>query len=207
MSSVPDGGAVMRLGRSTWKFALGAGAVAICSYFTLPGVIGKDIGYVVIGMSSVIAIVVGVRLNRPAQPAPWLLLAAADLCFVLGDAVISSYDVLGRELPFPSVGDALYLAGYPLLVAGVLWLGRAAGRPGSREDRADAAIVSLGAVALSWHLLMGSYAHDGSLGAFGRLVTMAYPMMDIGVLFIVVNSLVFGGVRRPADKLVAVAVA
>src|SRR5664279_2600451 len=59
---------------------------------------------------------------------------------------------------------------------------------------------------LSWHLLMGSYAHDGSLSAFGRLVTMAYPMMDIGVLFIVVNSLVFGGVRRPADKLVAVAV-
>jgi diguanylate cyclase len=49
-------------------------------------------------------------------------------------------------------------------------------------------------------------AHDGSLSAFGRLVTMAYPMMDIGVLFIVVNSLVFGGVRRPADKLVAVAV-
>ena len=34
----------MTFGRSTWKFALAAGVAAICTYFTLPGVIGKDIG-------------------------------------------------------------------------------------------------------------------------------------------------------------------
>ena len=163
----------------------------------------KDVGYQVIGLASVVAIVVGVRRNRPAQPVPWLLLAAANLCFALGDAVAMTYDFLGREAPFPSVGDALYLSGYPFLVAGVLGIVRAAGHSGSRENRADAAIVSVGALALSWHLLMGSYAHDRTLSGFGRLVTFAYPVMDIGVLFIVVNSLAFSRVRRSAEKLIA----
>lgn len=193
-------------GQSAWKFALVAGAIAVGGYFALPGVAGKDLGYLGIGSASLAAIVAGVRRNRPAVRAPWALLAMANLCFVLGDSVISGYDVLGRELPFPSVADAVYLSGYPFLVAGVLRLGRAAGRPGSRENRADAAIVSIGAVALWWHLLMGPYAHDNSLHVLGRLVTMAYPVMDIGVLFIVVNSLVFRGMRRPADKLIALAV-
>jgi hypothetical protein len=36
---------------------------------------------------------------------------------------------------------------------------------------------------------------------------LGYPIMDLGVLFIVVNSLVFGNVRRTADKLIAAAMA
>jgi diguanylate cyclase (GGDEF)-like protein len=196
----------MAFGQSTWKFALVSGAIAICGYFALPGAEAKDVGYLVFGSASIAAILVGVRKNRPADPQPWYLLALATVCFVVGDAVMSGYDYVGRELPFPSAADALYLSGYPFMVAGVLRLSRAAGRPGSRENRADAAIISVGALALSWHLLMGSYAHDESLRVVGKLVMLAYPIMDLGVLFIVVNSLIFGGVRRPVDKLIASAI-
>lgn len=28
---------------------------------------------------------------------------------------------------------------------------------------------------------MGSYVHDASLSGFGKFVTMAYPVMDLGV--------------------------
>ena len=193
----------MAFGQPMWKVALAAGAIAVGGFFALPGVEAKDIGYQVIGIASVVAIVVGIRRNRPVETAPWYLLAAASVCFILGDAVLATYDFLGEEVPLPSVGDALYLSGYPFLVVGVVRLARAAGRPGSRENRADGAIVSLGALALFWHTLMGSYAHDQSLTFFGRLVTMAYPIMDLGVLFIVVNSIVFGGMRRPTDKILA----
>ncbi len=193
----------MTLGQPSWKPAMAAGIAAVGGYFALPGVLPKDVAYQIIGLGSTIAIVVGVRLNRPTRPRPWLLLAAANLFFVFGDAVALIYDFLGREAPFPSWGDALYLSGYPFLVASVLGIVHAAGRSGSRENRADAAIVSVGGLALTWHLLMGSYAHDRSLSAFGRIVTMAYPVMDLGVLFILINSLVFGRARRTSEKLIA----
>ena len=197
----------MMPGQPAWTRALLGGTLAVGVYFTLPGVLPKDVAYQLIGLGSVAAMLVGVRRGRPAARASWLLLAAANLCFVLGDAVLMTYDLLGKEAPFPSVSDVVYLCGYPFLVAGVLRLGRAAGYSGSRENRADAAIVSVGALALFWHLLMGSYAHDATLGGLGKVVTMAYPVMDLGVLFLVVNSLLFAGVRRTCDKLIAAAIA
>ncbi len=76
---------------------------------------------------------------------------------------------------------------------------------GARESRTDAAMVSVAALALSWQFLMGSYAHDASLSQFAKLVTMAYPVLDLGLLFIVVSALMNRAARRPADTLVAIA--
>jgi diguanylate cyclase len=109
-------------------------------------------------------------------------------------------------VPFPSVADALYLAGYPFLFAGVWRVSRLRRVPGSRESMADAAMVSVGALALSWQLLMGSYAHDTTMTQFGKLVTMSYPLMDLAVLFIVISAMMTAAARRPTDKLITAAV-
>jgi hypothetical protein len=53
---------------------------------------------------------------------------------------------------------------------------------------------------------MGSYAHDTNLSAFGKFVTMAYPVMDLGVLFIIVCSVTTGSTRRTSDTLLSIAV-
>ena len=126
---------------------------------------------------------------------------------MLGDGVLDVYDlVLHRDAPFPSIADALYLLGYPFLFAGVFRISRARGARDSREARADAAIVCIGALALSWQFLMHSYAHDSTVDWFGKLVTMAYPMMDLGVVFIVVSALLYGVARRSTDKLIIAAI-
>ncbi len=39
---------------------------------------------------------------------------------------------------------------------------------------------------------MNSYVHDPSLTIFGKLVVLAYPIMDIALVFIVFRSLLFG---------------
>ncbi len=71
--------------------------------------------------------------------------------FVAADGVLDFYDIVLRAVaPFPSVADALYLAGYPFLFAGVFWVRRLRGTAGSREAKADAAMVCIGALALSW---------------------------------------------------------
>jgi hypothetical protein len=187
---------------AAWKWVAATGAIAISGYFALPGPAGKDLAYSGIGIAAVVCVVVAVRIHRPADPRGWHLLAAGNLCFVLGDGVYDIYQfVLHRPVPFPSVADALYLAGDPFIFGGVMRLTRMHGRTGARESYADAAIVAIGALALSWHFLVGSYANDTTLHLFAKLVTVAYPMMDIAVLFIVVRGLLFGGSRSPAHKL------
>ena len=189
-----------------WKGVLVAGLCVAVAYFTLPGNAAKDLTYSVVGISSTICVWLGVRLHRPAERLGWYLLGAANASFVFGDGVLDGYDLLAhRSPPFPSVADALYLLGYPFLFAGVFRIGRSRGARDSREARADAAIVCIGALALSWQFLMHSYAHDSTVDWFGKLVTMAYPMMDLGVVFIVVSALLYGVARRSTDKLIIAA--
>jgi diguanylate cyclase (GGDEF)-like protein len=93
-----------------------------------------------------------------------------------------------------------------LLFVGVGKVTRLRSAPGARESGADAAIVAVAVFALSWQLLLSSYAHDASLGEMARIVTLAFPVLDIGVLFIVVNAMMVRAARRPADTLLACAV-
>jgi len=177
-------------------------------YFVLPGPTGQDVLYALLGSLSVVCVLIGVRLHRPVERLGWYLVAAAGLCFTLGDDIWSYYNVvLHAGVPFPSVADALYLLGYPFLFAGVLRLTRSPDQAVRREDNADAAVVSLGALAISWNFLMSSYVHHSALGTFGMLVNLAYPMMDIALVFILFRTLVFGTSRRPFQRYMAVAVA
>lgn len=190
--------------RTAWKAVLAIGVVVIGAYFTLPGVAAHDIAYSAVGLASVGCMLAGVRLHRPGARWAWLAVAAGNLCFVLGDGVWDVYAlVLHRSVPLPSVADALYLGGYPFVFAGVLALTRIPGRAGLRERRADAAIVSLGVMAISWHFLMGSYAGDPTLGTLGKAVTLAYPIMDVGLVYVIMQGLVSMPVRRTAHRLLA----
>jgi diguanylate cyclase (GGDEF)-like protein len=193
-----------RHGYAAWQWVLVIGIIAIGAYFALPGAAAKDAAYSAIGIASVGGVLLAVRIRDQAGRRSWDLIAAGNLCFVLGDGVYDVYQfVLHRAVPFPSLADALYLAGYPFIFWGVLRLTSVAGRPGARESYADAGIVSIGALALSWHFLVGADAHASTAHMFAKLVTVAYPMMDIAVLFIVVRGLLFGDCRTTGHKLLA----
>ncbi len=181
--------------QTAWKWAATGGLAATAGYFMLPNSSSQNIAYVVFGLASVAAIAWALRIHRPPDRLGWCLLMAGNLCSVIGDGIenIGYNLLLHRPIPFPSIADAFYLAAYPFLFAGIARLCRSPSQRGGRENYADAAIVSIGALALSWHFLMGSYFHDGAMSAFGKLVIMAYPIMDLGILFIVTRSLLFGG--------------
>lgn len=189
---------------ASWKWVLTIGLLAVGGYFALPGTAAKDLGYSAIGVASVVCVLMAVHIHRPHDRRCWQFIAAGNLCFVLGDAVYDIYQfVLHQPVPFPSVADALYLAGYPFIFVGVTRLTQVQGHPAAREDYADAAIISIGALAMSWHFLMGSYANNSTMDTFGKLVTLAYPVMDIAILFVVVRGLMFRIARRPVHRLLA----
>ena len=187
-----------------------AGLVSIAAYYGLPVPVGTDVLYGAIGLCATVAIVGGMRIHQVADRSGWYLIAGATACFFGGDVVLNVYDlVVHTAPPYPSFADALYLAGYPLLFAGVLRISRPPGRHWA--GWIDATTVSVGALGLLWHFLMGPtlttpVGADDSSGMLGKLVTMVYPVMDLGVLWVVAGAVLWGVARRGADRLLVVAV-
>ncbi len=96
-----------------------------------------------------------------------LCVALGFLLFWLGDLYTYSYPLLlDRDVPFPSIGDAAYLAVYPALIAGLVILQRRRTRRGDRGSAIDAAILTVGlgapVVGLADRAVRPrSLAHDG----------------------------------------------
>jgi PAS domain S-box-containing protein len=162
-----------------------------------------------IGFSAVIAIVAGVRAHKPAARLAWYLIAAGQAFFVAGDVLSYNYVALfGKALPFPSVADAVYLAGvYPCTAAGLLLLIRRRNPGRDWASLMDAMIVTIGLALLSWVFLISPYTHDTTLHLGVKLVSIAYPLGDILLLGVAVRMAVGGGRRGPAFYLMVSAIA
>ena len=152
-----------------------------------------------IGLSAVVAILVGAMRYPRGRRLPWYLFALAQALFVLGDVLAYNYQrFFETALPFPSVADAFYLGFYVPLIAGLLLLIR------ERRDRGsliDAMTITVAAAALSWTYLMAPYAHDDALGLPTKLVSIGYPLMDVLVLGVLVRLTVGSGRRATGFAL------
>jgi PAS domain S-box-containing protein len=167
-----------------------AGLLVTAVYLLLPDW-GRSIAYDSVGLSAAVASFAGVYVWRPAAARTWVLLGFGALLFVAGDVVFDVYDfVLDRPTPFPSIADGFYLAGYPLLAAGLLALIRRA-RISDRGALIDAAIAATGAALLVFLLLVDG-APLGSL--LGAATSAAYPAWDV-LLLALLAQMFFAGVR------------
>jgi signal transduction histidine kinase len=199
--AVPALAARVRSAPATWAF-LGAGLLAIGIYFLLPPDV-QSVFYVVIGFSSVLAIYVGTVRNLPrGERLAWHLFAVGLLCQVAGDAIFAVYEVsLNREPPSPSIADAFYLAGYPLLALGVLLVLRRLGGQTSRAAILDTLVIFSGVALVQWVFFIDPYNHMHFGSEFTRLVRMAYPAMDILLLVAFAQLLVGPGGRTRSYRL------
>jgi len=180
---------------------LAAGALASVGYFTVPGMRGNGLVFSLIGLSAAAAIVVGTIRNRPRQLLPWLLFAAAQVSFVVGDLLYYTF-----HFDFPSVGDVFYLAVYPLLVAGLLILIRARSAGRDRGSLIDASVITVGLGLLAWVFLIEPYTEIEGLGAVERLMSIAYPLMDVMLLAVAARLTMGTGTRSPSFYLISVGI-
>jgi diguanylate cyclase (GGDEF)-like protein len=189
-----------------WRTYLASGVVAVALYLLLPleGLWSSAV-YDLVGLSSVAAILVAVHRHRPARPLIWWCFAAGQLLFVVGDVLYAVIDTVLHQSPFPSVADAFYLGGYPVLAVGLLVLirGRISGR--DRAGLIDAAIIATGLGLLSWTFLMKPVATDASLSLPERLISLAYPLADVLLLVMVTRLLTSPGARTAAYRLLGLA--
>src|SRR5438874_1692610 len=158
------------------------GLAATALYFALPwNSFAQTLVYDAIGASAAAASFLGARIHRPSLRLPWYLFGAGLLAFSLGDVLFNLYSfVWHRDPPVPSIADVFYLAGYPLLTAGLIMLVRCLRSEERRRGRLDAAMVVAAFALCQWIFLMQDRVSTGSIGE--RLVAFSYPAMDIVLL-------------------------
>jgi diguanylate cyclase (GGDEF)-like protein/PAS domain S-box-containing protein len=157
-----------------------------------------------IEVSGVAAMVAGVILNRPARRTPWVLLAVANLTGTLAEVASRIFVTVSHvPLPFPSFADVIYLAAYPLYVAGLAMFIRSRSTGRDARSMTDALVLLVGLILLSWIFLIVPDATASSLTWPQRIVSVAYPVADILVLVTLARLLTPGTARGPSTVLFA----
>ena len=182
-----------------WIWYLAVTGLLSGLYLFAPGLSGNGPLINFLGLTGVLAIVAGIRMHKPAARAAWWLFAAGQFLFFSGDLYTYSYPkLLGVDVGFPSIGDALYLLVYPVLMAGLFILVR---RRSPRPDRAaliDALILTIGIGLLSWVFLIAPNVHLENLSLLANAVSVAYPLGDVLLLAAAIRLAVDAGKRSPA---------
>ena len=143
----------------------------------------------------------------PRLRSAWRLLGLAFFSYLGGDVAWLVYELVGQK-PYPSAGDALYLAFYPLMLAGVL---RFPGAQRTRGERVrlllDLAVVAVGGSAVVIYVVLGPVALQGGSSALQKAFSIAYPVGDM-VLLVGIATLLLGrplACSRLALRVLAVA--
>ena len=185
-----------------WVAYLAVGGLLTAAYLWFPPLQGNGPLINLLGLSGSVAVAVGIYMHRPKAWLAWMLFIVGLFLFFAGDLYTYSYPKLtGAEVEFPSIGDAIYLAVYPPLVAGLLVLVRRRNPRGDRAGVIDSLIISVGIALLSWVFLVAPNIHLSGLTWLEKAVSAAYPLGDILLLAATVRLAVDNGKRAPAFYL------
>ena len=167
-----------------------AAALVVGVYAFLPDDTWLQTGwFAATGLATALAIVVAARRRRVPGSAPWLWFAAGIGLNALGSLVESVLvRILDVEDPFPGVPDFFYFALYPCLAIGLVMLirRRSPERNWAAVRGHDRDHVRPGP-ALAGCSSSTRRRRTPSLGLFGHVVSIAYPVGDIVLLAMLVR--------------------
>jgi diguanylate cyclase (GGDEF)-like protein len=190
--------------RHAWVLFAVLGSMAVVGSLAAPNALVADVFYVLLSAGVMAAVLYGVRLHRPAHRTPWLVVAAGQLCWVLADTTLYyQYDVMHVDA-YPSISDAFYLLGYPLLTGGLLLLIRARGRGRDLPGMLDSLTVTVGLAIVSWAFLTEPTIQASSDRPGAAAVSAAYPLADILLIAVLIRLLVSSGGRNRSLHLLLV---
>jgi diguanylate cyclase (GGDEF)-like protein/PAS domain S-box-containing protein len=180
-----------------WRGYLVVSVTGAGAYFALPdSPHGRAWLFVALSVLTLVAVVMGLRINRPERPLAWGMLAVGQSLNVVGIVVWYLYPTLsGSLLPFPSVADVLLLGAYGTMAVGLSLFSR---RGGDRVALLDAGIITVGVGVVSWVFLMAPNLHNDQMSVLDRGVTVAYPLADVLLLALLARVAIGRRIRTPA---------
>jgi diguanylate cyclase (GGDEF)-like protein/PAS domain S-box-containing protein len=185
-----------------WRIYLLVGFFVAAAYFLGESRLFHHALYILLGLSSAVAVVIGVRRWKPRNAGAWYLLAGGQVGLVAADAIRAVYEsVFGLAAPSPGVADLFFLVAYPLLAAGFVYVIRSRDPTRERASLIDATIIWVGLGVVFWVLLLRPYAGDGPFSSLDELISMAYPLMDVLLIAVAARLAIGPGARTPAYYL------
>lgn len=140
-------------------------------------------------------------LGRPTSRA-WRLLTAAFCLFLVGDLLQLFYEVELHKRAYPTWADAAYLSFYIVVFAGLLSF---PSRRRTRSERLrltlDMGTVFVGGATFIWYVALGPAVASAHGFHLADLVTFAYPVGDLLLLFGVLSLLWRGAPRSSVLSL------
>jgi diguanylate cyclase (GGDEF)-like protein len=120
----------------------------------------------------------------------WGLLSFLLLAWQVGDWTYSVYDlVLSQEPPFPGIADVAYFAGYAAFLVGLPFLTYPRQIINSHWI-IDALLVTFVVACFQWQLVLKPVHEAGAASsAVETLVALSYPLLDLGLVAIVIGGI------------------
>jgi diguanylate cyclase (GGDEF)-like protein/PAS domain S-box-containing protein len=142
-------------------------AVLIAGYYLLSGLRPWVVGAV--GTLSVLAIAIGVAKFAPQRWGAWYLIGLAVALLTVGDVIFTLLAAQSSTPPpYPGAPDVFYVAAYPALAVGVLWLGQPELPSRDWPMIMDTAALSLAGSLLVWlNIVRPAVARENLTLGFG----------------------------------------
>jgi len=183
------------LGYAAWMLTLTA------AYFALPGL--SVVFVCLLAASAAGAIVVQVARRRPTHKLPWLLLAAAALCFG-GSRLILLVGGHRPQIPAWNAYTISALSANMLLAAALALFALARSSGADRRSLVDAVTVTAGLVVLVVLFRILPTLTDPALSGEQKLASAAFPLSQIAVLLALARLLAPGIVWDWPVRLVSI---
>jgi signal transduction histidine kinase len=201
---------------SLWARYLLAGAGAVVLYLVLgpagplPFSLPMVVPYGLVSGSAVVALLLGVRLHKPADPRPWQLLATGQAVFLFAFLSQWALSTLLGSGASPSLTNLVFFVRYPFLMAALLLLVRRRTPGRDRAGVIDALIVATSIGVVYWSFLIDPAVQRQGLSLATRVTLLGLPVMDLLLLVVGVRLLVGAGAvgaRKQSFNLLAAALA
>ncbi|MDP9394173.1 MAG: bifunctional diguanylate cyclase/phosphodiesterase [Actinomycetota bacterium] len=174
--------AAARRGRTAMLVLLAANAGLTALYVADLHVVASTAAFVLVGLSSLVALGIGPVLHRPAGVRPWRLLALASAAFLVGSVLRPV--VAAEPAPLALLADGFTVPGYLLTIAAFTAILRAR-RNVDRHAVVDGVTVSLGAAVAAVVLFALPAASIEGRPAAVSILAGIYPFFDVLLLLLV----------------------
>lgn len=177
----------------------------VVTYPVSPEGPGRDGWYAGVAAVSVGWAYLGLRKHQPLRPRPWLRVLAGFGAWALAEVADLFEETVLHTSFYPLPSDALNLSGYVLIGIGFLAMVRGRRSTGDRTALLDAAIIATGTGVMAAVFVVDPITQDSSLNLAGKVVSSAYPVMDVLLIGLLVRLWVTPGARTVSVELLTAA--